>query len=123
MKTNATVMLCQFSYVKLLLHPLFLDYIEGYLLVIHRLSCYDAHDKIVHVWGNKLGVCTLFISHTTLDPEICNEQKDVKPKSNFPSGSTSTFFSDSVFIFKLKVTMISSLALLCVTRHRHSDCH
>lgn len=52
--TNATVVLCQFSYVKLLLHPLFLDYITGvYLLVIHSLSCYDAHDKIVHVWEKK----------------------------------------------------------------------
>lgn len=54
MKTiNATTVLRQFSFVKLLKHPLFLDYTGGYLLVIHILSCYDAHDKIVHVWEKK----------------------------------------------------------------------
>lgn len=91
--TNATVMLCQFSYVKLLLPRVFLDYIRGYLLVIHILSCYNAHDKIAHVWEKKLKVCPLFTSHTPLDPEMFNEWKDVKPDSKFPSSSTSTCFS------------------------------
>lgn len=98
--TNATVVLCQFSYVKLLLLPLFLDFIKGYFLVIHILSCYNAYDKIVHVWEKKIRVCTLFISHTPLDPDMFNERKDVKPDSKFPSSSTRTCFSCCVFIFQ-----------------------
>lgn len=90
--TNATVVLPQFSYVKLLLHPLFLDYIGGYLLVIHILSFYDAHDKIVHVWEKKnRSLHTIYLTYS-LDPEMCNEQKDVKPDSKSPSCSTGTCF-------------------------------
>lgn len=62
--TNATMVLCQFSFVKLLKHPLFLDYIGGYLLVIHILSYYDAHDKIVHVWEKKIkSLHTIYLTY------------------------------------------------------------
>lgn len=73
------MMLCQLSYVKLLLHPLFLGYIGGYLLVIHILSCYDAHDKIVHVWEKKIrSLHTIYLTYNISVPEMFNELKDVR---------------------------------------------